>query len=464
MNLITYLKSLGYKTIDSTCTDLISRWNEWYNGKVDSFHDYLIWNGSKEVRQSRARLNMAKQGAERWADLLWNNECFITLDEGQQLTNDKGERKAGAAEQRLIEELKRNDFTIQTNILIEKAFALGTGAYVVYPVENGSKAKIDYISAQFIYPLAWYNNDCLSCAFAGISQQDGQTILSLMIHDYQNNGTWAIENKYFLLNGGELKPIPPPENVISSYTSTTKRFELLRPGIVNNTFSNPMGISIFGNYEDVLKCIDLAFDGLKVSMQIGRPRIAVGEHATKPSPSGPIPVFDSNDTVFYQLPGSMNPEAQALIQDITTAYRATDFETSLEKLLALYSNCLGLGEKAFKWENGSVTTATQVISENNGLQRAMEKHQESLRAAIMVVIKAVLDILGLSPDIEAAINFDDSAVRNRDAERMRFWQYVTAGKFPFSRFLVEFEGYSQDEAQKLEAEATKSSISDLERI
>ena len=31
--------------------------------------------------------------------------------------------------------------------------------------------------------------------------------------------------------------------------------------------------------------------------------------------------------------------------------------------------------------------------------------------------------------------------------------YVTAGKFPFWRYLVEFEGYSEDDAKAIAAEA-----------
>ena len=35
-----------------------------------------------------------------------------------------------------------------------------------------------------------------------------------------------------------------------------------------------------------------------------------------------------------------------------------------------------------------------------------------------------------------------------------YWGYVTAGKFPFWRYLVEFEGYSEDDAKAIAAEYT----------
>lgn len=455
MNLQQYLKQSGYTTVEDSYTALVQKWAEWYKGDVRGFHDYSIYNGTETVRMKRARLNMAKQGAEKWADLLWNNECFITVDDGTAAEDKDGNRMSGSAETALSAILERNGFTLQTNTLLEKTFALGTGAYVIYP-EAGAP-KLDYVDAEYIHPLSWYNGECLSCAFSGVRmEQDGRKTLTLMIHEHQEDGSYIIRNRYFSMSmdSDQLTPIDTPPDVLEEYRVGTKRFALLRPNIVNNAYNIPMGISVYGNYIDVLKCIDLAFDGIKVSMQLGRPRVALSSAAMRPTPEGSIPVFDSNDIAFYQLPESIDPTAKTLIEDITTTYRAGDFEKSLQCALTLYSVCIGLGEKAFQWESGNITTATQVISENNGMQRAMEKHQEILRSAIVTVVRAALDILGFSSDLPVMVNFDDSAVRDRDAERIRFWQYVTAGKFPFWKFLCEFEGYSKAEAIELEGEAS----------
>ena len=52
-----------------------------------------------------------------------------------------------------------------------------------------------------------------------------------------------------------------------------------------------------------------------------------------------------------------------------------------------------------------------------------------------------------------SFNFDDSIISDPKERKQMFWGYVTAGKFPFWRYLVEFEGYSEADAKAIAAEA-----------
>ena len=448
MTLRDYLKQQGYTTVSADYLALVDRWEQWYQGNVKDFHSYTIFNGTKHVSRTRAQLNMAKQGAEYWANLLWNNDCFITLDDER-------------SQAQLDVITAQNDFTRRTNMLVEQAFALGTGAYVVYKTPEGN--KIEYLPAGRIYPLEWDGDDCRSCAFANISMGEGnKRTLYLMIHMRQPNGSYRIFNEFFSMaeTSDDLTKIPTPPGVLDSYRAETKRFALVRPNIVNNADAAPMGVSIYGNSIDILKCLDLAFDGVKVSMELGRPRVAISASAAKFDPNTIDPVFDPNDIAFYQLEPIGNPEGKEIIQDLTTPYRAGEFELSLQRALTLYSQQIGLGDKAFRWDSVSrgAVTATQVIAENGSMLRTMEKHQDGLRSAITDVTRALLDVAGIRYDGKILIQFDDSATRDRAGERARFWQFVTAGLFPFWRYLMEFEGYSEQDAKDIEAQAKSGEI------
>ena len=59
----------------------------------------------------------------------------------------------------------------------------------------------------------------------------------------------------------------------------------------------------------------------------------------------------------------------------------------------------------------------------------------------------------LPGECTVTFDFDDSIISDPKERKQMFWGYVTAGKFPFWRYLVEFEGYSEDEARKLAQEA-----------
>lgn len=56
-------------------------------------------------------------------------------------------------------------------------------------------------------------------------------------------------------------------------------------------------------------------------------------------------------------------------------------------------------------------------------------------------------------DCNVTFDFDDSIISDPKERKQMYWGYVTAGKFPFWRYLVEFEGYSEDDAKAIAAEA-----------
>ena len=68
-------------------------------------------------------------------------------------------------------------------------------------------------------------------------------------------------------------------------------------------------------------------------------------------------------------------------------------------------------------------------------------------------VYATLYSLAPAGAYELAFDWDDSIVNDPAARKQQFWQYVEAGRFPFDRYLVEFEGYSEEEAAQITAQA-----------
>ena len=71
------------------------------------------------------------------------------------------------------------------------------------------------------------------------------------------------------------------------------------------------------------------------------------------------PMFDDNDVEFYTL--DMGDKAENKLKSIWKSGRSSDH--GMDKTLALLSKC-GLGTDRYKFENGAVKTATEVISKN----------------------------------------------------------------------------------------------------
>ena len=159
MNIADKLKSLGYKTVDMDFYRKVEEWKSWYIGDVKDFHRYTVYNGSSNVKCKRYSLQMGKKIPEDWANLLMNEKVSITLE--------------GQKEQEFVDRIfEENNFLVKSNELQEKAFALGTVAFV--PRVTGMKRDsqtpeagtvpgsaeeiaIDYVTVENIFPLAWQN-------------------------------------------------------------------------------------------------------------------------------------------------------------------------------------------------------------------------------------------------------------------------------------------------------------------
>lgn len=443
MILSEYLQSLGYAPVQPAHYARVAEWRAWYQGKVEAFHNYVIHNKGKPIRRVRAGLNMAKQGAEYWANLLWNEDCHVNLEDP-------------ALDALVNRALRDNDFWRQTNQLTERAWAMGTGAYVAYPAEG--RTRIDYIGADMIFPLACRNGEAESCAFAATMDEGGKRRLYLMIHEKQGGGSYRVSNRFFVCDpgNGQLTEEEHPKDVLLEYIARTKRFALVKPNIVNNLGTAPMGISVYANCIDTLKSIDMAYDGIQTAMEVGRPRMGVTSNMLRVDvKDGEIyEVFDAGDIAVYDMGGGGTAD-RVEVRDLTPPYRAENFERSLQAQLQIYSQCIGLGEKAFRWEGGTAPrTATEVVSQNSGMLRAMQKHQEGLRSAIATLGRAILDIEGVETgklDAKVTVVFDDSVTRDRGAEAEVAWRWVESGRFPFWEYLVRYQGFDETEAKRVDA-------------
>ena len=72
MDIVSYLTKRGWTGVDSNFRGKIDEWLDWYQGDVESFHRYSVYNGICPVERRRRGLGMAKTVAEDWANLLLN--------------------------------------------------------------------------------------------------------------------------------------------------------------------------------------------------------------------------------------------------------------------------------------------------------------------------------------------------------------------------------------------------------
>ena len=112
----------------------------------------------------------------------------------------------------------------------------------------------------------------------------------------------------------------------------------------------------------------------------------------------------------------------------------------------------GFGTQRYRFDNGNIQTATQVISENSDMYRTLQKHEivldEVIRNLIHVIIRLGIATMvpGLKIDTEITIDFDDSVIEDKQAERQSDRQDVAMGVMGLAEYRAKWYGETEEQA------------------
>lgn len=253
----------------------------------------------------------------------------------------------------------------------------------------------------------------------------------------------------------EWKRLKPFRNLSARVEtgSPEPQFTIDRLNIVNNADedeSNPMGIAIYANSIDILKKLDIEYDSYNNEFDLGRKRIFVAPEMIRNINGNPA--FDPEDTVFYQLPDNYDKDKEGLIKEINMDLRSEQHSKAIDDDLNYLSLKCGFGTERYKFDSSGVKTATEVISENSDMYRMIKKHEiileDVLKELIQIIIRLGI-VLGnpLNPDTEIIIDFDDSIIEDKQAERQSDRQDVSMGAMALWEYRAKYYGEAEEKAK-----------------
>jgi A118 family predicted phage portal protein len=224
---------------------------------------------------------------------------------------------------------------------------------------------------------------------------------------------------------------------------------------------NTLGISIFANALDVLKGIDDIFDGFCNEFVLGRMTTYVSAQAYKivrdEKNGRMVKTFDPYDSLYFQLPETTGTKEKPFIQTESPTLRYDAYIAGINTLLNILSKKCGFGNERYKFDKGSVATATQIISENSDLARSLRKQERLLKNALINLVLAIKDINNkytLNEQFtdfklkDIIINFDDSVIEDKNAIQERDRQDVQAGLMSEVEYRMKHYGKSEEEAKE----------------
>lgn len=425
MNIYSVCEYLGKRLNTTVSCDFyhnIKLWRDWYQGYSREFHHYTDFNGKETIDLDRYSLKMAKKVCEDWANLLFNEKTVITSDDDKAdkiLKNVFGSQK----------------FKLGMNNLIEKSFALGTGAVILR--RKNDEISFDFVGADSVIPISFKDGEIEEVAFASDFYHRGKRYTYLECHLKDESGKYVITNEYL---DDVLGAVNLNTGVLTKVNTKSERpwFAIIKPNIVNNlSDSTPLGVSVYANAIDVLKGVDLAYDNLCTDFFLGGKMIMMNETVIAKEEGGRrIPPQFSRKRLFMSMGDSIIDGK--MYEEYNPALRVDENTKGVYTQLSLLSSLCGLGENFYKSNFNEIKTATEVISENSSLFRCVKKHEIIIEKAIVTLAKAVLDVFGI--DAEVSVIFDDSIIEDTASKREQDFKDVEAGLMEKEEYVKKYHG------------------------
>lgn len=427
----------------------VQLWRSWYMGKVKNFHNYQVYNGENLVECHRLSLCMAKQVCQDWADLLLNEK--VKINHPDKRTQDF-----------LVSVLDDNHFWVRGNQAIEDAFWSGLVACIPFPdgiktkpdgrIESADRLKMTFYVGNQIIPLSVDNGECTECAFTYECRVNNTAYVILRLCVLEN-GKYVVYNRVFDKNTEneveDFSSIPGLQHLVPVWItdSALRPFLFIKPNNKNSIDgSSPFGMAIFSGAIDILKGLDTVYDAYINEYMTGKTRI-IASAETVNFKNGK-PVFDPDDTIFYRLPSS--PKNDAKLDFIQPDIRP--MTAGIEDNLNLLSMRCGFGERHYHFAGGSVTTATQVISENSHMFRTLKKHEIILDAFFKDLCRLLIHYgkrylnVALTDEL-VTVDFDDSIIEDKQSVYNDMRLDVSAGLLKPELYIMKKYNVSQEEAR-----------------
>lgn len=322
------------------------------------------------------------------------------------------------------------------------------------------------VTADMVIPLRIEHGKIIDVAFVSKIVENDKTIYYIEIHELKDEG-YVIRNIFINENGEEVQR----DGIISEYTthSNISLFSLLEPMIVNNIKNNNgLGISIFGNAIDQLMDCDIEYNNWVMDAYLGGKKIFYNKSLVKYNTETytdkegnkvvrEIPIYpdDLTKQQFRVLDGDLSSaNEETLIHEYNPDLRAEDGEKRINMALNLYSCAIGLGKGYYRFENGTVVTATQYLGENKDLVGNAKKHRRALNSYTVGIARAIL-LLGRILFNENTDENDEIQLTNKDGflvsdEELQeqYRQDFKDGLMSKKTYLMKARGMTEEQAIK----------------
>lgn len=346
--------------------------------------------------------------------------------------------------------------------------ACALGGAVFKPYVSGGRLLVDVVQGDCFFPTAFDTAGRLvGAVFSEQIKRRGTIYTRLERHEFAA-GVEIIRNKAFASSttaalGSEIPLTDVPEWADIAPEVTLRDLErplfaYFRIPLANrNDRHSPLGASVYGLAADTIRDADEQYGRLLWEYEGGQLAIDVDAAALRPTADGGVEM-DQRAKRLYRHGITGNVGEQTLFNVFAPALRDESYLRGLDSALKRIEFQCGLAYGTLSDPQNVDKTATEVLASKQRSYATVRSIQHALQCALddlLYAMNAYADLYALCPagDWTLACDWDDSIVNDPAERKALFWGYVQAGKFPFARYLVEFEGYTEQEAAAIVADS-----------
>ena len=171
--------------------------------------------------------------------------------------------------------------------------------------------------------------------------------------------------------------------------------------------------------------------------------------------------------IFYELPAPEGSIDQpAAWREYNPDLRTASNHQAVQDALDMMSFKCKLGCHRYKFDQGTVTTATEYTGSRQDLVQNANKNQIPIETALIGILRAILwaakNLLGapVDPETSISVNWDDSYIVSEAERTSQLREDALAGLVPRCRYLSARYSLSEEEAHQWTEEAKADSQSE----
>lgn len=467
-----WFESLGYGDI-TLSTPMDPYVQLWWDAIKQEDTNGFYWLDEPDQKGKKNRIKVrsctpASMVCEDMAGLIYNETASISLDECDDPNTIEW----------LDEWLDATAWNDRAPLAIGRMCSTGTAAWALHIANVSEIGRSEFLKVQpvrydarSIIPLSWVMEECIDCAFMSEAYIRGERLTQIEVHKRDDmTGNYLIYCAFF--NDAGDRVVPPgyleADKAIDTQ-QTYPTFSLIKLAFDNTYWEySPMGVALFHDAIDVLHTVDLAFNNLGDDIIMGRKLLAFPESMLTKDEQGNPEVPTLTGKRFFLSVKSNTYDDKLGVYEYNPSLRADENTKILTMALQMLGKRVGFGSKAYSIDqSGGLTTATQVASDNSEMMRAVRRHEHVIKPAIQSLITAACGVhRNLSTrslaDIAGDVNvvLGDSIMQDDDSLRERDRADVAAGLLEPWRYMVRWQGYTEEEAKEAQGMSADQALNE----